>query len=107
MSDGFTQSASGKWQIDKDPNAVLDYIENWAAWLADISDTINSASAVITSSAGATSAVVDSCTVAGGNAVHVWISGGNAGETLAVRVRITTAGGRTDDRTFYVKIKEK
>lgn len=106
--DGFVQdSKTGKWSIPKDPNAVLDYIENWTDWLTPLSDSISSASVVATGSADGSNVAVDSSVVANGTHVHAWISGGVAGETVTVRYRVTTAGGRVDDRSFYLKIKER
>jgi hypothetical protein len=98
------------WNIDnpqkpkgvKDPDAVLDYPINWSTWLTDISDTYLSHS-VISLTGGL---VADSSTQSGG-IITVWLSGGNVGETASFTVRIVSTGGRTDDRTFYLKIKER
>ena len=42
-----------------------------------------------------------------GKTVVVWVSGGVVGTKGSVVVRVTTAGGRTDDRTIFFKIKER
>lgn len=76
----------------KDPDAVLDYEWDWAAWLGD--DTI--ASHTVTASAGLT---VDS-TEATATAVTAWLSGGTDGATYSVTCHIVTAAGREDDRTM-------
>jgi hypothetical protein len=39
--------------------------------------------------------------------VRAWISGGTVGQAAAATCRITTAGGRTDDRTLTFTIKER
>lgn len=75
----------------KDPNATLDYVWNWTPWLEG--DTITSHSVI--APAGIT---VDSTTT-DGKAVTVWLSGGQIGGAYDVVCRITTALGRTDDRT--------
>ena|SRR5687767_11151656 len=86
----------------KDPNAVLDYAVSWAAWLAEVSDTlVTSVWSVLTGTVQIDSDVSNT-TVA-----TVWLTGGAAGEKCSLRNRITTADGRIDDRTIYVKIKEK
>ena len=85
----------------KDPNAVLDYPIDFTDWLLDIGDTY--ASHIVLSSGSIT---VDSSNQVGG-VIIVWLSGGVVGDTVSFTVRITTAGGRTDDRTFYLKIKER
>jgi len=99
----FTLSA-GKRTILKDPNAHLDYTLRFTAWLAAAStvpDTI--ATAVTTNVVGVT---VNGITFVGPYVV-LWVSGGAVGEPASVTVRVTTAGGRIDDRTVYFKIKER
>jgi len=101
MTTGFTQDAtSGKWSIPKDPDAVLDYVENWAPWLDAIGDSLSAHSVTVTG------AVLDS-SIINGKTVVAWISGGQAGVNATVRFHITTAGGRQDDRTFTLKMKER
>jgi hypothetical protein len=95
----YTISASGKASIPKDPNAVLDYSVDLTDWLAGITDTLASHSVT---GEGVT---IDSSAIAGDKVV-AWISGGTAGETATATFRFTTAGGRTDDRTIYLKIKD-
>lgn len=85
----------------KDPNAVLDYPISFAAWLADISDTYQSHTVTVTGGL-----VLDSSAQAAGVITPV-LSGGTLGETASFTIRIVTTGGRTDDRTFYLKIVER
>ena len=93
----------GKAIIKKDPDAPLDYLFDWTPYLSDISDTIASVSWVLHSSLTEVSSAFD--------ATHatVWVSGGvapalPAANAIPVTCRITTAGGRTDDRTIFLKI---
>lgn len=86
----------------KDPNAVLDYPVSFAAWLSDVADTYASHSVIIASG----SIVCDSSTQSAGVITPI-ISGGTVGETASFTIRITTTAGRVDDRTFYLKIKER
>lgn len=83
----------------KDPNAVLDYYVDWTRWLNG--DTI--ATSVWTVAAGLTIANDTHTTTA----AIVWLSGGTVSETYKVTNRITTTGGRTEDRSFDVKIAER
>lgn len=85
----------------KDPNAVLDFPISFVDWLADVSDAYLSHS-VITSG----SIVCDSSTQTAGVITPI-ISGGVVGEPCSFTIRIVTVGGRTDDRTFYLKIVER
>jgi hypothetical protein len=83
----------------KDPNAVLDYSVDWTRWLNG--DTI--ATSAWTVPAGLTK-VSDTSTT---KAATVWLSGGTIGQSYTVTNRITTAGGRTEDRSFDVKIADR
>jgi len=83
----------------KDPNAVLDYSIDWTRWLAG--DQI--ATSVWLVATGLTK-VADS---RAGSLATVWLSGGTAGQSYTVTNRITTAGGRTEDRSFVMKIEER
>jgi hypothetical protein len=99
MSTSFNIVA-GKPTIDKDPNAVLDYTVDFTAWLDAASDAIASHTATGTGVTVQSSAVV-------GKTVVVWVSGGVVRVKGSVVVRITTTGGRVDDRTIFFKIKER
>lgn len=95
----------------KDPDAVLDYVFDWAAstnssgdtdWLAS-GETISSHS--ISADTGLT---VDSSALSDSNtSVTVWLSGGTAGTMYGVRCRVTTSASRTDDRTIQVRVLER
>ena len=86
----------------KDPNARLDYVIDWSAWLDAIGDTITGAE-VADPPAGLT--VTTPIEFTSSNTT-VWIAGGTAGVSYDVTVRITTAGGRVDDRTIVIACKE-
>ena len=101
MTDTFV-TVAGKPTITKDPSAVLDYPIDFTAWLAAAADSI--VSVTFPNTVGVS---VTSSSFAGGKIVVVWVSGGTVGSPASVTVRITTAGGRTDDRTIYFKIKER
>lgn len=86
----------------KDPNAVLDYTFDWSDWLAT-GDTISTRS--VTADSGIT--VDSSAIIASSTAVQVWLSSGTAGKRYDVTCRITTAGGRTDDRTIAIEVENR
>lgn len=100
MADTYDLTNPAKPSITKDPNAVLDYSLDLAAWLTDIADTLTSLTVT------ASGCTVDSSTISGTKCI-AWISGGVAGETGTVTFRFVTTGGRTDDRTIYLKMKER
>lgn len=92
---------AGNPTIKKDPNATLDYSIDWSNWLAIIGDTIATAAWTVT---GGLSVVSSSYTT---TATSVYLSGGTAGTTATATCRITTAGGRIDDRTIYLTVQER
>ena len=83
----------------KDPDAVLDYQIDWSDLLGD--DTITSSEWV--ASDGIT---IDSNSFAD-TAATVWLSGGTVGQDYAVTNHITTDGGREDDRTITIMVRQK
>jgi len=85
----------------KDPNAVLDFTVGWGNWLGP-NDSI-SATPTVTADSGIT---VDSSTYSG-DTVTIWLSGGTDGTTYNVAVKIVTAGGRTDERTFAIRVASR
>lgn len=102
---------SGKASIIKDPNAILDYTFDWTAWLDMVGDSIATKDVAVTSGNSPASNIAVASSQIVGKTVVVWVSGGAAGETATLRCRITTnlpnPGPRTDDRTVYLKIKER
>ena len=89
MADSFT----------KDPDAVLDYQVNWATWLGD--DTISTSDWIVPT--GLTEDSASNTTTA----ATIWLSGGTVNTDYAVVNRIVTAGGRTDDRTIVIRVRNK
>lgn len=105
MTTKFVADAKGRLVINKDPEAILDYTLDWSAYMALISpDTI--ASLTVTASNPVPTIAVDSTDLSGSETTG-WISGGTVGQLEAFTYHIVTAQGREDDRTLYVKIKEK
>ena len=88
------------------PTAVLDYLIDWAQWLASPpaapGDTITSHT--FTPDTGIT--VVDLGINNAATGVTLRVSGGTIGVTYNIVSAITTAGGRTDERTFAFLIRE-
>lgn len=105
MTTKFVADSKGRLVIEKDPNAVLDYVLDWTDYMALISpDTI--ATLTVTPANDDPTIAVDSTNLTGSKTTG-WISGGTVGKTEGFTYHIVTASGRHDDRTLYVKIKEK
>ena len=83
----------------KDPNAVLDYSLDWTRWLDG--DAIATSEWIVPDGLVR---VTDSRTT---KIATVWLSGGLAGQSYTITNRITTTGGRTEDRSFAVKVEER
>lgn len=82
----------------KDPQAVLDYTFDWGPWLTPVGDTISS---VVWALTGTLSKASESFTTTTATA---FIGGGTLDETETLTCRITTNGGRTDERSVQLKI---
>jgi hypothetical protein len=87
-------------QFIKDPNAVLDYKWDWTDWLPT-GDTITTANVTIAS--GDVTLNSQSNTTSD---VTAWVSAGTANTKATLTARVTTAQGRTDDRTITLVIQE-
>jgi len=83
----------------KDPNAALDYENDWSDWLDE--DTISSSDWIVPDGITVDSSSNTTTTTT------VFLSGGTAGETYRIINRIETAGERIDDRSRFIKIKER
>lgn len=88
-------------QLTKDPQAVLDYHEDWSDWLPT-GDTISTAAWSVAS--GDVTIDSESATP---TVTTVWLSGGTADTTAEVTCHITTAAGREDDRTIELLIQQR
>lgn len=82
----------------KDPDATLDYTFDWSAYLAPSGDTISSVLWVLTSGITKTTQQNSSTTAT------CFVSGGVEGMSETLTCRITTVGGRIDDRSITLKI---
>lgn len=89
----------------KDPDAKLDYGWDWSDYLADgeVIDT-STWSIAPTGTLAAASSPAPSKT---DTTTTVWLEGGTAGAVYEVTNHVTTTGGRTDDRTFVVRVQDR
>ena len=86
----------------KDPAALLDYSWDWSEWLAEIDDTISSATVTVPDGLTAVGApvVVDAI-------VTQRVSGGGADGAYRMVCQITTVGGLIDERSIYLTISNQ
>jgi hypothetical protein len=102
MVSAFTTGKDGLPQVNKDPNAALDYTIDWADWLG--ADVIAASTWTVASPAGGLASATPSFT---NTTAKTWLSGGTAGQVVRVTNRITTSLGRIDDRSFNVRLVER
>jgi hypothetical protein len=91
----------------KDPNSTLDYRFDWADFLEADSDTIDTSEIIADTGTVEEPGIVVDSDEHDTTSATVWLSGGAVGETYAVTNRITTAGGRTDDRTIRINVQQR
>ena len=87
------------FSAQKDPSAVLDYQMNWEPYLD--SDLIDSVLWIVPDGLASEAETHDNTTAT------IWLSGGITGMTYDVVCRVTTIGGRIDDRTIAICVKDK
>lgn len=88
----------------KDPDAYLDYGMDWTNWLDG--DAIVTSTWLVPGNSGLTQS--NSSVNAAATVTTVWLAGGTiAAAPWMVTNRITTAGGRTEDRSFLLTIRER
>ncbi|OGC95818.1 MAG: hypothetical protein A2W25_15190 [candidate division Zixibacteria bacterium RBG_16_53_22] len=80
----------------KDPSAVKDYGFDWSPWMSS-GDTISSSTFSADTLAVTSSSISSHTTIC-------FIGSGSAGGNHKVTNRIVTAQGRTDERSFDMKI---
>lgn len=83
----------------KDPDAVLDYRIDWSAWLGD--DTITASTWTVPSGIAKDSDTHDT------TSATIWLSGGTLMTSYKLVNRIVTAGGRTEDRTLPIDVRDR
>ncbi len=93
--------AERTFRVTKDANAVLDYTLDWSQWLTP-GDDLATSTWTTTTGLGKDSDVLDA-----DNTTTVWLSGGTPGQTYVATNRITTTGGRTEDRSITVFVTER
>ncbi len=89
---------------DKDPDATLDYSIDWSAWLPS-GDALSTAT-WSTSDPDLEVAGSPAPSHAAGIAT-AWLTGGTAGQRYTVTCRVTTTGGRVDDRSILLRCVER
>jgi len=103
MTDTYITDGEGRQVIEKDPAAVLDYTWDLTDYLAGINDSLASA----TISVDAVSGITLQSTSTQGSLVTGWIAGGTAGKLGRATLRFVTAGGRIDERSIYLRLKQR
>ncbi len=84
----------------KDPDATLDYVWDWTAWLAD-AETISTVTWLVPDG------IDEDSTSNTDTTATIWLSGGTLGSAYEITCRITTNQGRIDDRSKRIIVKSR
>jgi hypothetical protein len=95
----YVIDGSGRAVIDKDSDANLDYSLDWTNWL-ETGDAITGLTVLVQGVTLVSSQYSGALTTA-------WLSGGTVGDRAVVTFRISCSSGRIDDRSIYLKIKDR
>ena len=87
----------------KDPDATLDYTFDWGPWLAG--DIIEGS--VWTAQSGITKVPASESISSDQTTTTVYISGGADGQNYTLSNTVTTQGGRSDERTIVIKVRNR
>lgn len=84
----------------KDPDANLDWVFDWAAWLRS-GETISTSSFAVSPGIvlGTTSNTVSTATA--------WLSGGTPGEPYTLTNHVETNQGRIDERSITIRVQNR
>ena len=93
----------------KDPDAVLDYSQDWTTYLA-AGESISSSTWAI--EGGDAAPVTTALAISGtpslvGAVATAFVSGGTKGQVYTLRNRIVTNQGRTDDRSWTIRVEPR
>jgi hypothetical protein len=91
-------------KFTKDPDSVLDYTMDWATWLPT-GDTISSSSWTIIPAGMTTSTGTPPTNTT--TTATIMVESGTAGIDYNLINQISTAGGRTVDRTIQINVRER
>jgi len=83
----------------KDPNATVDYELDWSEWL--------DSDAVSTSTWSAPAALTLTGSNVTDNVTRIFVAGGSVGTDYLITNRITSSGGRIEDRSILIQVRER
>lgn len=93
-----TDGSGGVAVAPVDPDALVDYEIDWVLWLNG--DTISTSAWTVENATEASSSNTTT-------AAKIFIQNALAGKIVKMTNRITTAGGRTDDRTLLAAVRNR
>lgn len=91
----------------KDPTANLDYGRDWSDWLDEVDDTIASSAWTISPDPGLVVGTGGKAPSFTDKKTTIWLAGGAVGNKFLVSNAIVTVGGRTDERTFEIVVRNR
>jgi hypothetical protein len=94
----YEPDCANRVDYEKDPDETVDYSFNWALKLET--------DAIATSTFALPDGLTEVSTSTEGRTTSIFVSGGTRGRIYRIVNTLTTTGGRTLERTIYVKIVE-
>lgn len=85
-----------------DPDATLDFAEDWTDWLA-AAETITAHTVTADPADAVTIAAHDE----DAGVVTAWLTDGTVGQVVSLTFHIVTDQGRADDRTMVIRVAER
>jgi hypothetical protein len=83
----------------KDPNSTIDFAVDWAEWL-------NTGDNVTVSTWETPTGLTLSSSSVSNNVARAFLTGGLAGVDYLITNRVTTQGGRIEDRSILVQVRQ-
>lgn len=95
-----------RWVESLDPDETKDYVLDWSNVMDAANDTISSSTWTLTSKATTDGLTITTDSFTDDTAV-VWFTGGEANNLYRVLNEVTTAGGRTLQRTVLLEVESR
>jgi hypothetical protein len=89
----------------KDPDAVIDYANDWSDGYLAAGETVLTSGWVV--DPGSDTQLLITATTLADPITSCTVSGGTVGQVYALRNRITTNQGRTEDRTWVIRAGQR
>lgn len=95
------------WVALKDPDAILDYSQDWGDYLADDEEIVSSTWVIEGGDTGPTALAIQGIPALNNYVATAFVTGGTKGQVYTLRNRIVTDQARTDDRSWTIRVEPR